>query len=68
MSGYQEGIMKVLLLIAVVAQGSEPSVHAIEMTTLAQCSEVRAALYMPGRILMCIESVIPLPKPREVGL
>lgn len=56
--------MKILLLIAMISPGVEPSIEAIEMTTLKQCAEVREALYSRGRILMCVESAVPLPKER----
>ena len=57
-------MVKILLLIAMISPGVEPSIEAIEMTTLKQCVEVREALYSRGRILMCVESVVPLPKER----
>jgi hypothetical protein len=56
--------VKILLLIAMISPGLEPSVKAIEMTTLKQCAEVREALYSRGRILMCVESAVPLPEIR----
>lgn len=56
--------MKVLLLIAMISPGVEPSVRSIEMTTLKQCAEIREALYSRRLMLMCVESAVPLPKKR----
>ena len=56
--------MKVFLLIAIVSAGAVQTVQSVGMTTLKQCAEVREALYTPRRILMCVESAVPLPKKR----
>jgi len=56
--------VKILLLIAMISPGVEPSIKAIEMTTLKQCAQVREALYSRDKILICVESAVPLPETR----
>ena len=56
--------MKIFLLIAIIEAQAISSIESIEMASLTQCSEIREAFYSPGRILMCVESAVPLPETR----
>tara|TARA_R110000737_G_scaffold126441_2_gene158998 strand:+ start:318 stop:512 length:195 start_codon:yes stop_codon:yes gene_type:complete len=57
-------MVKIFLLIAMITPDVVPSVRSIEMTSLKQCAEIREALFSRGRILMCVESVVPQPEKR----
>jgi hypothetical protein len=57
-------MMKIFLIIATIEAQAISSIESIEMASLTQCSEIREALFAPGRILMCVESVVPRPERR----
>jgi hypothetical protein len=57
-------VVKIFLIIAMIEAQAISSIESIEMASLAQCSEIRAALALPGRILLCVESVVPRPERR----